>query len=341
MTIGIIGASLAGLAAAREFAKRGHQVMVFEKDVSYGGRLLEKQIPGTDINVDIGTSHFTAHSDEFKAFCEELKDKGIIETWTEIINGYDGEAVTERVPGKDDEPHYVAKNGLSSIGNYLSRWTDIQFDEAVTGITFIGRNVKKKMPWMINLTSFNVFELDAVIVALPGTQAYGVIQTAQDETAVRKIISEIDQVNYEPQFVLSATYQRGKADFKAIDLYDHPLTQIVNESDKRDYNGKTVLVARTSAKGYRELLQKRPEERTAIVQKWLGDVVGRWAEDADDTDLTVWKYSVTKSPLEKDYIDWIEHDGYFGLVGDYFHESTLEASYLSGVRLARDWISKF
>jgi len=341
MTIGIIGASLAGLAAAREFAMKGHQVMIFEKDVSYGGRLSEKEIPGTDIKVDIGTSHFTAHSDEFKAFCEELSDKGIIKAWTEVISGFDGRAITERVPGKDDETHYIATNGLGAIGDYLSRWSDIEFDEAVSGITFIGRNVKKKMPWMINLTSFNVYEMDAIVVALPGTQTYGVIQTAQDETDVRKIIAEIDQVNYEPQFVLSATYQQGKADFKAIDIYENPLKQIVNESDKRDYDGKTVIVARTSAKGYRELLQHKPEERTAIVQKWLGNVVGSWAEDAENTDLTVWKYSETKTPLEKDYIDWIEHDGYLGLVGDYFHESSLEASYLSGVRLARDWIKKF
>jgi hypothetical protein len=57
--VGVVGAGLAGLTAARELARTGHRVVVFEKSRGVGGRLAARRVEGSV--VDHGAPHVALH----------------------------------------------------------------------------------------------------------------------------------------------------------------------------------------------------------------------------------------------------------------------------------------
>ncbi|HTF81592.1 MAG TPA: FAD-dependent oxidoreductase, partial [Cytophagales bacterium] len=57
MNVGVIGAGLAGLAAAIRLATKGHRVTIFEALDKAGGKLCEKSTSG--FRFDLGPSLFT------------------------------------------------------------------------------------------------------------------------------------------------------------------------------------------------------------------------------------------------------------------------------------------
>src|SRR5699024_12515920 len=93
---------------------------------------------------------------------------------------------------------------------------DLRPQERAVGLIDVGADRGKKRSLMINLTNINVFECDAVIIASPAPEAYGILQTAQDETPARRIIRQIDDVHYDDRISLAATYGRSTPSWKGI-----------------------------------------------------------------------------------------------------------------------------
>ena len=132
---------------------------------------------------------------------------------------------------------------MNSIGKYLSRWVDVKTETKAGGLTYIGSHRRKKRSWMINLTGASTFEADAVIIATPATQAYGVIQTATDEINTLKIIREIDDVHYTPCYSLMAGYgDRELPSWDGVVCKNTGLEFISNEATKRAFDQECSLV---------------------------------------------------------------------------------------------------
>lgn len=338
MTVAIIGASLAGLAAAREIIRKGHDVMVFEKESGFGGRLFTSKI--NDYICDMGTSYFTADNPEFKGFCDELVQKGVLKTCTKTISGFDGQSLTDRVSGKKDQDFYIAPKGANEVGNFLMRWVDINFGESVSGITYIGENPTKKKPWMINLTSFNVFEADAVIVALPAPQAYGIIMTTQDEREVKTIITEVDEVEYQPEIVASLLFKNRKESFQAIELLEGEIIQIGNESTKRDTGEDLVLTVRSNQALYEKVFNLEDDIIARVIGEKLTAILGSWTKNYDNYQIRRFKYAKSKSVLNGTHRSWKGKRGYLALTGDYFQHIGLDAAYKSGLAVADELLAQ-
>jgi len=70
--VAVIGAGLAGLTAARELERAGHQVIVIEARDRVGGRLLNHPIEGTDKVVEVGGQWIAPTQTEVIALADEL-----------------------------------------------------------------------------------------------------------------------------------------------------------------------------------------------------------------------------------------------------------------------------
>lgn len=79
MNVAIIGAGLSGLIAARTLTGAGHQVVVFERARSVGGRLATRRIDGA--RLDHGAQFFTVRSDEFGAYVDRWRAEGLVREW--------------------------------------------------------------------------------------------------------------------------------------------------------------------------------------------------------------------------------------------------------------------
>src|SRR5699024_5710324 len=154
---------------------------IIERNRSLGGRLASLGLGG--MTMDYGISHFSAETNTFREFIDELSQKQEIVEWAEACSMHEGDQLLREDPNAYPLTNYAMTDGIHLIAKYLSRWVDIKSQEKAGGVTYIGPDRGKKRSWMINLTDITVFECDAVIIATPAPEAYGVLQTAQDETA--------------------------------------------------------------------------------------------------------------------------------------------------------------
>lgn len=75
----IIGAGIAGLAAARKLMSAGNSVRVFDKGRRIGGRVATRRADGYIF--DHGAQFLTAHKDSFSSLCHEAASQGALTVW--------------------------------------------------------------------------------------------------------------------------------------------------------------------------------------------------------------------------------------------------------------------
>lgn len=339
MVIGIIGSSFSGLVAGKQLAQAGHDVTVIEKNRSLGGRLAS--LKKDSAIFDYGISSIISSGKIFGSFIQELQVQNRIREWTNSFEFYDGTQLHDLNPNRPENKYYASEKGLNNIADYLSRWVDIKTDVQAGGLTYVGDNRSKKRAWMINLTNIDVFECDAVILAPPAPQAYGVLQTAQDETPTRRIIRHIDDITYNPCYALAATYNEDAPNWKGIECENSDLQWIGNESSKRDDAEQAALVIRSSAQFVEKHYGKSSKEIKELLLERASEIAGNWLINPEWTTLHFWKYYTAKNPLDDYFLEMEMDEAPLALIGDYYKGNAVEDAYLSGYKLAEYWIEKY
>ncbi len=343
MVIGIIGAGISGLIAGKLLAKAGHEVTILEKSRGYGGRMATRYVgKNKEYKLDHGLTHFTIKSPEFQSFTVELLEKKLIKLWGENIHFYDGEQIFENNPNTPNTPTFTAVNGMNTIGKYLARSVDVKTNTLVGGLTYIGKNRTKKRSWMVNLSAGNTFEADAIILATPAPQAYGILQTTVDETDMLKIIRQIDEVNYKPAYSLMLGF-KGKdlPEWEGIICNHKDVDFISNESSKRSTNGNCSLIIQSTETFARE---HRNSDTEFVAQKLHGaltDITGGWASSPEWSQLHFWKFSRALQTIKAPFLEYEEKEVPLALVGDYFEGNTVDDAYKSVYKLAQKWIRDY
>ncbi|MDZ7693030.1 MAG: FAD-dependent oxidoreductase [Balneolaceae bacterium] len=341
MKIGIIGASLSGLVAGKHLGQAGHDVTIIEKTRMLGGRLASLDDGNGNI-FDYGVSHFNANKSDFKAFVEYLEEQELIKEWTSRLDYYDGEQLHDLNPNRSPQLQYTSVKGFTPIASQLSRWVDVKSEEKAGGLTHIGADRSKKRAWMINLTDISVFECDAVILATPAVQSYGILLTAQDETPARKILRYIDEFKYEPSYAIMASYKDQAApEWDAIESMKSGIKLITNESSKRN-NADTSLVIHSSGDFVRKYKEEDPEQISTLLLRHANEITGqKWLTQPDSKHIYFWKYAECVNPTDEEFMELEMEEAPLAIVGDYLGGNSVESAYLSGLRLAEYWNQKY
>lgn len=340
MVIGIIGASLSGLVAGEKLAKAGHDVTVIEKSRELGGRLASFDYEG--VAMDYGISSVISSDPVFESFLSELKEQDKIKKWARDFAFFDGTQLHDINPNRPAKSYQVGTNGLSAIPKHLSRWVDVKSEEKAGGLTYIGSDRSRKKAWMINLTDISVFECDAVIIATPAVEAYGILQTAQDETPTRRIIRHLDEIRYEPCFSLMAVYPKEyMPEWKGIECEDHTLRWIGNESSKAESPSKAAVVIRSSGSFARKYHDTDPEEIKNLLLERASDIAGSSLIHPEWSRLHYWKYFEAVNPMDEFFLELEMEEAPLALAGDYLGGVSVQDAYLSGYNLAEYWIAKY
>lgn len=343
--IGIIGAGLSGLTAGRMLAKAGHEVIVFEKSGSFGGRLATRYAgENHSVKFDHGCPHISGSDTRFLEFTNDLTEKGILKKWCDGFHYWSDGKLFERHPEKKKKSYLFAPDGFNTIGKHLSRWADVRLNTKVIGLTYLGDKKGKKRSWMLNLESSDVVEVDAVIVATPAVQAYALIENAQDETMFRNIIRKIDEMGYNPKYSLMLTYNHAEMPvWNGIHCDSETIHWISNESSKRDNNGKLTLVCHSKGDFARKHIFNNSKLGDVNREMVLGlrKIVGDWAGTHDELQIHLWRYSQPQTFFESEFVQTGYEDAPVALIGDYMMGDSAEHAFLSGYALAKSWIDVF
>ena len=156
MKVAVVGAGIAGLMAARTLADGGHEVVVFDKGRSPGGRLATRRIGGG--RFDHGAQFFTVRSDEFAAHVARWQDAGLVYEWSRGFGVVDG------------HPRFAVRGGMNALAKHIAAGLTVRCNSLVFGI-----HRGDRATWEVRLDDASVSECDALVVTSPLPQSYSLL----------------------------------------------------------------------------------------------------------------------------------------------------------------------
>lgn len=146
MRVIVVGAGVAGLAAAAALTKAGHEVIVREAARRTGGRLRSARVHGTV--VDMGAQYLTMRDDRFREALLPMVERGTLLRWAEAVPYREGGVVREAA---DRVERWVAPDGMEVVAEHLALGLDVRVASAVSDLGGLAA--------------------DAVVVAVPRDEA--------------------------------------------------------------------------------------------------------------------------------------------------------------------------
>ncbi|WP_010183496.1 NAD(P)/FAD-dependent oxidoreductase [Sphingomonas sp. PAMC 26605] len=148
MSIGIVGAGIAGLACAVRLQAAGHSVKLFDKGRGAGGRMATRRVasPCGDVAFDHGAQFFTARDPHFAAAVTGWAARKIVTPW----------------PSAGDDA-WVGTPAMNVVVKALAEPLAVEWNAHVDALR------RSDGSWFLDSVSDKSF--DAVIVATPAEQA--------------------------------------------------------------------------------------------------------------------------------------------------------------------------
>jgi predicted NAD/FAD-dependent oxidoreductase len=168
----IVGAGVAGLAAAERLQRHGVEVLVVDKGRRPGGRLATRARGVTSF--DHGAQYFTARDPAFAAFVDSLRDRGIVAPWAGRLVTIDGGTVMSR---EDGETRWVGVPEMNALAAAMAA------DESVIRGARVTDLLRDDGRWRVQLDDGAIVVANAAVVTPPPEQTAALLGTAAPELA--------------------------------------------------------------------------------------------------------------------------------------------------------------
>ena len=176
--VAIIGAGMAGLAAAERLRAAGHKTVLFEKSRGFGGRMAYRR--SGDFQFDHGAQYFTARGAEFFRKITEWQTQGLVAEWG---------------PGS-----YVGRPGMTAPARAMAKNHTCVTEALVT------RLERSEHGWHVfdengSINAPGNGTYDGVILAVPAPQAEPLARSAKAS------LPQLAQARYAPCIALMLAYE--------------------------------------------------------------------------------------------------------------------------------------
>lgn len=302
----VIGAGVAGLAAAAALESAGRRVLLLDKGRRPGGRLASR--PFEQATFDYGAQFFTVRALEFRQLIEPLTAAGVAVPWFE----------------HDGQTRYSLPAGMNSLARRLAENRRILCEVTVTALR------RERSHWRIETASGGVYSAAAVVLTPPVPQALALVDDL--DTSTRQ---ELTAIVYHRCLAILAVLAGESAIPPPgfVRLAAEPLESLADNRQKGlagEATGVTILAAPAFSLAHWET----PQEETArllleAAAPWLGSPVTHWRYHR-------WRYSQPVKPFPASCYG-LPGDPPLVLAGDAFGGPRVEGAYLSGLAAA-NWL---
>jgi predicted NAD/FAD-dependent oxidoreductase len=299
--IAIIGAGVAGLAAAYGLRGAPVEVTMFEKSRGYGGRAATRGRYGC--RYDYGAIGFSVPDAQVRRLVTaylpsaQLVDVGR-PTWTFDENGPRAPAESQEV----EEHPWTYHQGISTLGKLLARFArcEIRRSTRVERLAWTGGQ------WGVQTDEGRRFApYDAVVLTPPAPQTADLLPRDGDvPTTATQLRSAVEAVGYVPQFAYVFAYDRQierPGPFHGLRSRnpEHPLAWIGFEDDKPGHAraGTSLLVVQTSPHWTTPRVDRDPEMFVSDVKAEAADVLAADLRHPTWVDTQRWRYARPQSAL--------------------------------------------
>ena len=331
MRIGVVGAGLAGLSAARALKAAGHGVTVFEKSRGPGGRVATRELRGIEmprglagatLAFDHGAQYFTVRDDRFSLVVAEWLRDRVAAKWSGRVVTFDdegwedvGDSPYAKASGDKVTDRYVGTPGMSAIGAVMAQGLDVTYGHRVESIQDLFR------------------ACDHVVVAIPAVQAAPLV------AHVPVLAAKVAEVVMKPSWTVMAAFEeKVAAPFDAAFVNGSALGWIARNTSKpkRDWKVDTWVLQATIAWSASRI-DDRPDDVGAFLMEAFEDLVRAGLPRAFYATVHRWRYATADPPLAVGALH--DAESRITLCGDWCLGSRIEDAFLSGLAAA-DQISR-
>lgn len=318
--VAVVGAGIAGLAAARRLHAHGLSVRVFEKSRGLGGRAATRR--SGRLAFDHGAQYFTVREPELAEAIEPLLQRGRIARWEPRIVRIT--ATGERRTAGEAE-RFVGVPGMSMVGRALAGEV-----VAARGTRIVSLSLDRSGRWRLgSAEGRELGPFSAVVVTCPSPQAADLLTGVSPDLA-----SACRAVEMQPCWSVMAAFDEPlDLDLDAAFVEDEALAWAAREASKPErvevpecwtlHAGPAWSAARleeTARRVGRDLLDRFFE----LVGAPPRSPVELWAHR--------WRFARSREPRDGDPL--VDVDARLGVAGDWTRGDRLEGAFMSGLETA-------
>ncbi|WP_216819140.1 NAD(P)-binding protein [Thiohalocapsa sp. ML1] len=324
LRIAVVGAGVAGLAAARTLADQNHVVTLFEKSRGRGGRAATRRIEhaGREIAIDHGAQYFTARDPRFRRRVESWVRRGVVAPWAGRFGAVEDGGMRR---AGDDDARFVGVPGMSTLGRMLADGLDLRLGIRVAAPERAGD------AWLLrDDTGAELGRFDRVLIAAPAPQAVDLLAAAP------ALAARAAGVDYAPCWTVLAGFD-GPVDLPRDGLFVNggPLGWVARNTSKPGRTGAgpgEVWVLHGAADFSRAWLEAEPAPVMDALLAAFADLAGGTLPALGWSQAQRWRFSFCTTPLADGCL-WDAALG-LGACGDWCAGARIEAAWLSGEALA-------
>ncbi len=322
----VVGAGMAGLAAAGSLQDAGHTVVVFEKGRRPGGRVATRRMLDGEADrpelaslaFDHGAQYFTVRDPRFMREVEGWHRERIVQVWNPTLAAFDSEG---REPVDDEETRWVGVPGMDAIGRHLARALDVRCRIEVLSIA------SDSGVWVVTTGDGTSHRFDAVVLAVPAPQAVPLL------TAAPALAREAAAVDMPPCWVILAAFDaRVPTAFDAAFVDASPLGWIARDRSKPQRGlAETWVLHATTAWSAAHAGDRADAVGPFLLNAFADLVRGSMPLPVHLTTLR-WRHAAAGVPLAKGVL--VDRVRRIAVCGDWLLGSRVETAFLSGLAAA-------
>ena len=344
--VAIVGAGIAGLAAAGELVRAGRQVVVLEKSRGIGGRMATRRIGGA--TCDHGAQFFTVRGAEFGGIVTAAESAGAVRPWCEGF-GRSGSIGAEVATAADGHSRWRGVRGMTDLPKRLVEQLPadrcrIRTGVRATSIGSTGGRVHIAVDAGVEAAVPEVVEAAAAIVTSPVPQSLDLFAAggllAAEGGIAGDVRRQLAAVGYDPCFALMLVRDRPSLvpPPGAIQCESGPVTWIADNMQK----GISAVPALTvHASG--EFSRRHFDDPADEVATMLVDLVRPWIDGDPSTaiverSLHRWKFALPTTIIPAPTVTVLDVPP-IACCGDAFGGPRVEGATVSGLATGR-WVDR-
>jgi photolyase PhrII len=314
----VVGAGVAGLSCARVLHDHQVPVRLLDKARGPGGRISTRR--ADDLRFDHGAQFFSSRDPRFRIFVDAWVHDGHVAPWEGRFGALQEGSFREETDGP---VRYVGTPTMSALGRHLAEGLSVTTEARVTSLHRDGGG------WVLVGDEGELDRADVVVLALPATQAFDLLQDPHPELAQACATAEMAPC----WAVMMAFDEPVGIDLDGATVSEPPIAWLSRDSSKpgRQTPGETWVVHSTAAWAEMNLERSR-DEVVEVLKEAFFSALDLPAREASYVAAHRWRFS--RSIAASLDGAWYEGSQGIGVCGDWLHGDDLEGGFLSGRAMA-------